>query len=685
MRSALIRYLLCLSVLLVAGAARAVGTEFTWQGELRESGQPASGSYDFEFRLFAAASGGSPLGPVRSLPAQSVTGGIYTALLDFGDQFTGDRRWLEIAVRRSGQPTFTTLLPRQALTATPYAQHADFVADNSIVGANIVDGAIGASDIDAAQVQRRVAATCAPGSSIRSIAQDGAVTCETDDGGTGGGGTVTSVVAGSGLNGGTITTSGTLSVNTATIQSRVTGECPTGQFIRQIQQTGQVACESVTATAGTVSSVNTGAGLSGGPITSSGTVSIANGGVTGAMIAVGAVGAAQVDASQVQLRIVGSCATGDYLAGINADATVLCSPLPIRFRRDLETANDVGEYAAVAVRNDGRPIIAYYDRTNDDLRLYDCTSSSCASGSARVLDAGSSLDRQTAIAIRANGLPIVAYGSINGLRLYDCSNTNCSSGTARTLDPGPGIGLGASIAMRANGRPLIGYIAFTGGDIRAYDCSDSACSGGTVRVIDDAVSVSLNAGQRTAVAIGPSGQAWIAYQNAASGEARIARCSNDACDTPPTLITLDAVNNVGAWIAMDLTLAGAPVVSYHDATDTALKLAICSTNCASVTLRTLDNAGTSDVGTHTAVAVPADGRPVIAYHDVAGGDLKFFVCDSSTCSSGTTRVLADGSSALPVGQHASLALRPDDRPVIVFHDEGNDDLEFHLCAGPTCD
>lgn len=682
MRSALIRCLLCLSVLFAAGAASAVGTDFTWQGELREGGLPATGSYDFEFRLFAAASGGSPIGPVRSLPAQTVIGGIYTAVLDFGDQFTGDRRWLEVSVRRSGQPTFTTLLPRQALTATPYAQHADFVADNSIVGANIVDGAVGVADIDAAQVQRRVAATCAPGSSIRSIAQDGGVTCETDDGGAG---TVTSVVAGSGLNGGTITTSGTLSVNTATIQARVTGECPTGQFIRQIQQSGQVACESVSAAGGTVTVVNTGAGLSGGPITTTGTVSIAEGGVTGAMIAAGAVGAAKVDASQVQLRIVGNCATGDYLAGINADGSVLCSPLPIRFRRDLETANDVGEYAAVAVRNDGRPIIAYYDRTNDDLRLYDCTTSSCAGGSARVLDAGSSLDRQVAIAIRANGLPIVAYASIQGLRVYDCGNTSCSSGTARTLDPGPGIGLGASIAMRANGRPLIGYIAFTGGEIRAYDCADSACSGGTVRVIDDAVSVSLNAGQRTAVAVASSGQAWIAYQDATLGDARIARCVNDACDTSPTLITLDAANNVGAWIAMDLTPAGAPVVTYHDATDTALKLAICGPNCASVTLRTLDNAGSSDVGTHTAVAVPADGRPVIAYHDVAGGDLKFFVCDSATCGNGTTRVLADGSSALPVGHYASLALRPDDRPVIAFHDEGNDDLEFHLCAGPTCD
>jgi hypothetical protein len=42
-------------------------------------------------------------------------------------------------------------------------------------------GQVGVSEIDSSEVQRRVTGTCTAGSSIREIAQDGTVTCETDD------------------------------------------------------------------------------------------------------------------------------------------------------------------------------------------------------------------------------------------------------------------------------------------------------------------------------------------------------------------------------------------------------------------------------------------------------------------------------------------------------------------------
>jgi hypothetical protein len=90
------------------------------------------------------------------------------------------------------------------------------------------------------------------------------------------GGTVTSITAGSGLTGGTITGSGTIAVNPAVVQSRVSGTCAVGSSIRSIAQDGTVTCQTdATGGTGTVTSVATGAGLTGGPITGSGTVNLA--------------------------------------------------------------------------------------------------------------------------------------------------------------------------------------------------------------------------------------------------------------------------------------------------------------------------------------------------------------------------------------------------------------------------
>ena len=57
------------------------------------------------------------------------------------------------------------------------------LASNSVGTLNIIDSSIVAADIDNTSIQQRVSGICAAGSSIRIIATDGTVTCETDDSG----------------------------------------------------------------------------------------------------------------------------------------------------------------------------------------------------------------------------------------------------------------------------------------------------------------------------------------------------------------------------------------------------------------------------------------------------------------------------------------------------------------------
>ncbi len=104
-------------------ALSAVEGAFTYQGRLNDGGDLANGTYDFEFKLYSAASGGSQVGSTVTKDDVTVTDGLFTVELDFGSGvFTGDARWLEIGVRPgSSTGAYTTLTPRQALTPAPYA------------------------------------------------------------------------------------------------------------------------------------------------------------------------------------------------------------------------------------------------------------------------------------------------------------------------------------------------------------------------------------------------------------------------------------------------------------------------------------------------------------------------------------------------------------------------------------
>src|SRR5262245_52531341 len=123
----LVFLLMTLSSLAVHPACgQALGTNFTYQGQLKQAGTPLNGAVDFEFRLWTSITSGVVVGIPNTINNVNVVDGLFTVSLDFGAfAFNGAQRWLEIAVRHpAGSGSFTTLSPRQPLTATPYALYA---------------------------------------------------------------------------------------------------------------------------------------------------------------------------------------------------------------------------------------------------------------------------------------------------------------------------------------------------------------------------------------------------------------------------------------------------------------------------------------------------------------------------------------------------------------------------------
>ena len=130
--------------------ANAQGTGFTYQGQLNDGAGLANGTYDLDFTVFDALSGGTVVAGPLTNAATAVSNGLFTVTLDFGaGVFTGPDRWLEIGVQTNGGSDFVTLSPRQSLTPAPYSIYSGNSAHADQAGA-VLGGAISPAQLNTA-------------------------------------------------------------------------------------------------------------------------------------------------------------------------------------------------------------------------------------------------------------------------------------------------------------------------------------------------------------------------------------------------------------------------------------------------------------------------------------------------------------------------------------------------------
>ena len=218
---------------------------------------------------------------------------------------------------------------------------------------------------------------------------------------------------------------------------------------------------------------------------------------------------------------VGFLALAFFTSGISAPAV---PEAPTTVVIPIDEVGDVGRYSAVAVAQDGSPVISYQDFTNpnSDLKLARCADPYCSTVSTITVESAGSVGWDTSLALTPAGLPVIShYDKINGdLRLAACSDPTCTAAITRTVATEGNVGTYSSIALKDGDIPVIAFYDEGDFDLELAVCNDSTC-------------------------------------------------------TSPFLTTLDSGGTVGWYASLALQADGSPVVSYYDATNGNLKLTIC--------------------------------------------------------------------------------------------------------------
>jgi|GEM_PF-3440714 len=103
--------------------AAPIDGSFVYQGVVEDGGSPADGTYDFRYRLFNDA--GVAVSTLLQFNGLVITDGLVNQTLPWSAaHYDGEKRFLEISLRASGDPSFTTLSPRTEIRPTPFASHA---------------------------------------------------------------------------------------------------------------------------------------------------------------------------------------------------------------------------------------------------------------------------------------------------------------------------------------------------------------------------------------------------------------------------------------------------------------------------------------------------------------------------------------------------------------------------------
>ncbi len=372
---------------------------------------------------------------------------------------------------------------------------------------------------------------------------------------------------------------------------------------------------------------------------------------------------------------------------------------------DSGTSSDtsVYRYAAVVIGADGYPVVSYYDKANDDLKV------------AKMMPLSEIRATWGLSGSNGDNLTSAAAGTCYGSKTFQDGKWHEATGTSvsYSLDANKCTELAFMIdtseatvgvqyrlrLVKSDGTALDSYSQYPTFTIVSE-------TNNTKRYSKESILTALGSGSETCgsgiynyncttvysgsatdyygnvIAIGTDGLPIIAFADGTNLDLRVCKCGNASCSSGNTCTTIESTG-VGITPSIAIGTDGLPIIAHHN-TGPNYDLRVCKCGNASCssgnTCTTVDS--TNAVGLYTSIAIGTDGLPIIAHHDGTNYDLRVCKCGNASCSSGNTCTTVESTNS--VGWTPSIAIGTDGLPIIAHRDATNYDLRICKCGNASC-
>jgi hypothetical protein len=249
-----------------------------------------------------------------------------------------------------------------------------------------------------------------------------------------------------------------------------------------------------------------------------------------------------------------------------------------------------------------------------------------------------------------------------------------AASTITMLDTSAEVG-GLEVAIGADGLGLIAYHDNATGDLKVAHCSNLPCTAATITTIDAG-----DVGGIGDMIVGADGRALIAYYGGVRS-VKTAHCDDVACTSATIRVVEQEV--VDSQMGMALGADGLPLLAYVDA----FRVHVAHCNVPDCTSVTVSDVGPAPGTTGSSVGIGADGLGLIGVPRLTDGLVDVRRCLNVACTATTPAPpAAPGPTVFVIPE--DIAVPADGLPLIGYHVGGPAPTDvfarFSRCSSPTC-